>query len=150
MIRLFAFLMMLPAMGLAAELRDTPWISDCDAPFCVFQKTLEFDDGSAFSVIEVLINVEDGSASLITTVPLGVAVEAGVQARTSDQSWDLGIKVCQSDGCRATVDLSSDAFGGILQSRVLEIEYMAFGADEPTKATLKLEKLITAISEARP
>ena len=136
--------------AVAADLKSTPWISDCDAPYCLFQRTLEFDDGSAFAVFEVLINIETGNASLVTTAPLGVAIEPGVKLSTGNATWQMDVKVCHSDGCRATAELNSTEFGDLLQQSQLDIRYVPFGGDQPVSASLPIDQLITAISQAQP
>jgi len=150
-IRILAFVLMCSvAPATAQTLKTSPWESRCETPYCVFQKTLEFVDGTAFAVVDVLIDIETGDASIIATAPLGVALEPGAMLSVGEQSWVLPFKVCQVDGCRATMELDSDAFTGLLEKTELRIRYTAFGADTPLEASMLVEKLVTAISMARP
>ena len=121
------------------------------APFCVFQKTVEVVENNAvFAVVEILINIEDGSASIVTTAPLGVAIEPGILLVSNEQERRMVWKVCHPDGCRATVDLDSTSFATLLQQPAITIRYVPFGADAPVEASLRMDSLITAISQARP
>lgn len=143
--------MMTGAAAGANTLKAGPWTSDCEQPFCVFQKTLQVVDTNAvFAVVEILINVEDGSASIVTTAPLGVAIEPGILLLAAGQERRMTWKVCHPDGCRATADLDSAAFAALLQQPTITIRYIPFGADAPVEAALRMDSLITAISEARP
>ncbi len=135
---------------MAADVKVSAWTSDCEAPYCVFQKTIEYVDGTAFAVLEVLIDVDTGDASIVTTAPLGVALEPGVMLRADAQEWRAPLKVCHGDGCRATIDLSSEDFALLLQQPQLELRYIPFGSEQPLAAAIKLDNLVTAISQARP
>ena len=145
------FLFIAAIAAKADTLKASPWVSDCEAPYCVFQKTVEVvDNGTVFAVVEILINVEEGSASVVTTAPLGVAIEPGILLLAAGQERRMTWKVCHPDGCRATVDLDSAAFAELLQEPAITIRYVAFGADAPVEASLRMDSLITAISQARP
>lgn len=143
--------LLLAGAASASDLKSGPWTSACEEEYCVFQKALiSTADDTAFAVLEVLINTETGDASIVMTVPLGVAVEPGVSLSASGSVWHAPVKVCHVDGCRATVDVDAAAFGLLLQQPQFDIRYIPFGDDQPRSATVKLEGLVTAISRARP
>lgn len=126
------------------------WVSDCEEDFCVFRKTLQFvDTDSAFALIEILIDVTSGEASLVLTAPLGVALQPGVRITVDEREWFAPLKVCYQDGCRATVEMSNDDLALLLQKQSMDLRYIPFGGQSPLSATLPLSGLVAAISRTR-
>lgn len=134
--------------GLPAPAQTGEWASDCADAFCVFQNSLDTGQG-VFAVVEILINVETGAASIVVTTPLGIALEPGVLITLEGHEWQAPLKVCEADGCRATVDLTADEFGLLLSRPGLELRYIVFGSERPDAATLELSGLVAAISRSR-
>ncbi len=134
----------------AQKVSPGDWVSDCTEDYCVFRKTLSFPGAdNAFAHFEILINVDDGSASLVLTAPLGIALQAGVRVDVEEQSWTAPLKVCYSDGCRATIEITNEDLALLLSKPAMDIRYIAFGQENPVLATLPLNGLIAAISRTR-
>lgn len=125
-------------------------MSDCRENYCVFRKTVSFaGTQNTFALLEVLIDVESGSASIVLTAPLGVALEPGIRMIVEGREWFAPLKVCYTDGCRATVEISNDDFALLLQKQTIDIRYIPFGRNEPLSAILPLNGLVSAISSAK-
>jgi len=134
----------------AQQVSPGDWSSDCEEEFCVFRKTLNFvGEDNAFALFEILINVSNGEASIVLTAPLGVALQPGVRIIVEGQEWFAPLKVCYSDGCRATVEISNDDLALLLQRQSMDIRYIPFGSEAPISAMLPLNGLVAAISRMR-
>ena len=133
-----------------AESADPKWVwsAACEDGFCVFRRAIETQGNDTTSALfEVLVNTESGEASMILTLPLGVALEPGVRLIVEGREWVAPLKVCLPDGCRATVDINAADFGLLLQRPVLDIRYIAFGADTAISVKLPISKLVGAMSK---
>jgi len=131
-----------------AQTGQWAWTSACEDGYCVFRRALETPgQDSPAALFEVLVNTENGEASMVLTLPLGVALEPGVRLIVEGREWSAPLKVCLPDGCRATVDINASDFGLLLQRPVLDIRYIAFGADTATSVKLPINKLVAAMSK---
>jgi len=134
----------------AEEVSPGNWSSDCEEDYCVFRKTLTFSgQDNAFALFEILINVASGESSIVLTAPLGVALQPGVRIVVEGREWFAPLKVCYTDGCRATVEISNDDLALLLQRQTMDIRYIPFGRDNPISAILPLNGLVAAISRTR-
>lgn len=132
------------------EVSTGNWLSDCEENFCVFRKTLSFSGAtSAFALFEILIDISTGEASMVLTAPLGVALQPGVRIIVDGHEWLAPLKVCYTDGCRATIEIDNDDLALLLQKPSMDIRYIPFGSDDPISAVLPLNGLIAAISRTR-
>lgn len=134
----------------AEQVAPGNWESDCEDEYCVFRKTLNFSGAdSAFALFEILIDVTSGEASIVLTAPLGVALQPGVRIIVDGREWFAPLKVCYTDGCRATVEISNDDLALLLQKQSMDIRYIPFGRENPVSATLPLNGLVAEISRTR-
>lgn len=144
---LLALSLGLPAFG--QNLTPGDWQSDCDQSYCAFRKNLSLGGDATFAFLEILFNRVDGASTFVLTAPLGVSLEPGVRLDVAGKNWDLPLKVCYADGCRATLDISSEDLAILLQKPTMDIRYIPFGTDVPRSATLPLDGLVAAISRAQ-
>ena len=140
----------IPAIGADAQTTaDKGWDSDCGEEFCVFRKPiLKTNPDGIFANIELLIDVADGSASVVITTPLGVALTPGVRVLVGETEWTAPLKVCQSDGCRASFTLSADDMAFLFGQSQMQLFYLPFGEIAPHSASLNLAGLVSAISKS--
>lgn len=140
----------LRAGAVAEQVSQARWASDCQTDYCVFRKPIDQADvEGTFALFEILIDTYSGEASLVLTVPLGIALQPGVQINVEDQKWQAPVKVCYGDGCRATVKISPDDLAFLLQKEALYLRYIPFGKENPVEATVSLSGLVAAISRSR-
>lgn len=143
------FMVLTAGLVRAEDIAPGGWQSDCDDQFCVFRKTLTLQTTKfTFALLEILIDVETGESTIVLTAPLGLALQPGIKLIVSEQEWIVPLKVCYADGCRGTVDISSEEFALLLQRPMIEIRYIPFGSEAPRSAELPLNGLISAISQA--
>lgn len=147
---LFIACLFIASPASAEEIEPGGWLSDCRESYCVFRKTLSFaQTETTFALLEILIDVDTGAASIVLTAPLGVALEPGIRMIVEGREWFAPLKVCYTDGCRATVEISNDDFALLLQKPSIDIRYIPFGRDDPLSAELPLNGLVAAISQMK-
>ena len=145
---LILLLFVLPAR--AEDVAPGGWLSDCRENYCVFRKTLTFEQTeNTFALLEILIDTDTGQASIVLTAPLGVALEPGIRMIVQGREWHAPLKVCYTDGCRASVEITSEDLALLLQKPQIDIRYIPFGREKPISAVLPLNGLLAAISRSR-
>lgn len=151
--RALLFFLLFTSAGYRTEAQQVPpgdWLTDCEENYCVYRKTLTVEASDAtFALLEILIDTDSGQASIVMTVPLGVALEPGIRMIVEGREWATPLKVCYTDGCRATVEISTDDFGLLLQKKSIDIRYIPFSAENPISAILPLNGLVAAISRTQ-
>ena len=146
----FALILAFPMTGTFAQPKaDTVWASDCGDSFCVFRKPIAAPNSDGiFANIELLIDVADGTASVVITTPLGVALTPGVRVLVGETEWTAPLKVCQSDGCRASFTMNADDLAFLFQQSKMQLFYLPFGQTAPQSASFNLAGLVSAISKS--
>lgn len=95
--------------------------------------------------LDILVNANAGRASVVATLPLGTAIEPGIEVTAWGRTANHGFRVCLEDGCRVAYDLDSVGFAGLLQSGQIDFVFYKFSQDVPVSVTVPLDGLKDAI-----
>lgn len=148
----YALLLSAALLGsaLTASATTDDWSATCEDDLCLFRKTVSSPDGTGASALfEILIDTENGDASVVVTAPLGIAVEPGVRLITEGREWRANVRVCEAEGCRAIVKLNAEDLGIFLQRPDLEMQFYVFGNNDPTRLSLPVRGLVAAMTSQR-
>ncbi len=132
------------AQGSAAQAQTLGWASDCEGDSCLYSRTMRSALGDILT-LDILVNANAGRASVVATLPLGTAIEPGVEVSTWGTTAQRAFRVCLEDGCRVAYDLDSIGFAGLLQSGQIDFMFYKFSQEVPVSVAVPLDGLKEAI-----
>lgn len=124
-----------------------PWDRRCDERGCTVSRGLsESATLRRVATISVLTEATaPGTATLAVALPLGLALEPGVQFVAGEAVWAAPFKVCFPDGCTAALPLDADALATLAGAATLEVRYFTFNGAKALSISAPLDGLAGAL-----
>lgn len=128
-----------------------PWAVRCEALGCTASRALS-ESATLQRVATVSVLTETGApgATLAVALPLGLALEPGVQFVLGETVWPAPFKVCFPDGCSAAASLDAAMLATLVAAPDLEVRYFAFTDGRALVIDAPLDGLEAALGGARP
>jgi len=128
-----------------------PWDSRCDARGCSHSRALsESATLRRIATVSVLTEAQATGATLAVALPLGLALEPGVQFVLGDTVWPAPFKVCFPDGCSAAITLDEVMLAQLLSAPDIAVRYFAFNDGRAIMIDAPLGGLAEAVASRRP
>lgn len=127
------------------------WAVRCDARGCSASRALsEIATLQRVATVSVLTEAGAPGATLAAALPLGLALEPGVQFVLGETVWPAPFKVCFPDGCSAAATLDAAMLATLVAAPDLEVRYFTFNDGRALSITAPLDGLAAALDGARP
>ncbi len=115
--------------GSASAQDSTTWHAECQNDVCVSQiSASETEGGTKLATVVFTAKAGNPTKSVLVTLPLGVALEPGIQIVADKQAFAVPFKVCLPAGCTARADLTPEMRKALETGTPFEVRF--FNANE--------------------
>lgn len=129
---------------------EVAWTVDCQSgDSCTLARSVEEVSTGRRAATVLFVVTKAGTEFVGAAIPLGTAIEAGVQLVSDDTQTLLPFQVCFPDGCRAVLETTAEANDTLASQATMDLRAFPFQSDKPFSLAVPLDGLAEALAEAR-
>lgn len=138
-------------IGTGSAFAQSPgWAVNCEAgtPACTLALSLNNAENNRPIATFLALPGTDGDF-IGAVIPLGTAVDAGMQIVVGEERLPVKVQVCFPDGCRGIVEVPEDYLDRLAEEDVAEIRFFPYREETPLAVPIPMEGFADALASAR-